>query len=97
MKWLLLPEVVFGAWFLPLKKCPALKRLVSGEPLFSTLEQYDAGCGWPSFTKPLHPENIKEKDDYTHGLIRTEVRSTGADSRRSVRPRPLKKPQIVSF
>ena len=54
--------------------------IVSGEPLFSSLEQYDAGCGWPSFTKPLQPDNIKEKDDYTHGMIRTEVRSAGADS-----------------
>ncbi len=54
--------------------------IVSGEPLFSSLEQYDAGCGWPSFTKPLQPDNIKEKDDYTRGLIRTEIRSIGADS-----------------
>ncbi|NLJ57028.1 MAG: peptide-methionine (R)-S-oxide reductase MsrB [Firmicutes bacterium] len=54
--------------------------IVSGEPLFSSREQYDAGCGWPSFTKPLQPDNIKEKVDYTHGLIRTEVRSKGADS-----------------
>lgn len=54
--------------------------IVSGEPLFSSLEQYDAGCGWPSFTKSLQPDNIKEKDDYTHGMMRTEVRSAGADS-----------------
>lgn len=54
--------------------------IVSGEPLFSSREQYDAGCGWPSFTKPLQPDNIKEKADYTHGLIRTEVRSREADS-----------------
>jgi peptide methionine sulfoxide reductase msrA/msrB len=54
--------------------------VVSGEPLFSSREQYDAGCGWPSFTKPLQPGNIKEKADYTHGLMRTEVRSKGADS-----------------
>jgi peptide methionine sulfoxide reductase msrA/msrB len=54
--------------------------IVSGEPLFSSLEKYDSGSGWPSFTKPLHAENIEEKSDHTHGLVRTEVRSKGADS-----------------
>ena len=54
--------------------------VVSGEPLFSTRDQYDAGCGWPSFTRPLHPENIVELVDTSHGMIRTEVRSLGADS-----------------
>lgn len=54
--------------------------VVSGEPLFSSRDKYEAGSGWPSFTKPLQPHNIKEKVDYTHGLTRTEVRSTGADS-----------------
>jgi peptide methionine sulfoxide reductase msrA/msrB len=54
--------------------------IVSGEPLFSTKDQFDAGCGWPSFTKPLHPENIKTELDLSHGMIRTEVRSRKADS-----------------
>lgn len=54
--------------------------IVSGEPLFSSLDKYDAGCGWPSFTKPLHKENIVERKDTSHGMIRTEVRSKGADS-----------------
>lgn len=54
--------------------------VVSGEPLFSSLDKFDAGCGWPSFTKPLKPENVKEKTDLSHGMTRTEVRSTGADS-----------------
>lgn len=54
--------------------------IVSGEPLFSSLDQYDAGCGWPSFTKPLHADQIVEKLDKSHGMIRTEVRSREADS-----------------
>ncbi|MEG6615933.1 peptide-methionine (R)-S-oxide reductase MsrB [Peptococcaceae bacterium 1198_IL3148] len=54
--------------------------IVSGEPLFSSLDKFDSGCGWPSFTKPLQPENIKEKTDRSFNMLRTEVRSEGADS-----------------
>ncbi|WP_373231129.1 peptide-methionine (R)-S-oxide reductase MsrB [Cohnella sp.] len=54
--------------------------IVSGEPLFSSRDQFDAGCGWPSFSKPLHGGIIKEHQDATHGMIRTEVRSREADS-----------------
>ncbi|MFC4619965.1 peptide-methionine (S)-S-oxide reductase MsrA [Camelliibacillus cellulosilyticus] len=54
--------------------------IVSGEPLFSTKDQYDAGCGWPSFTRPLQKANIKENLDTSHGMIRTEVRSKYGDS-----------------
>lgn len=54
--------------------------IVSGEPLFSSGDKYDAGCGWPSFTKPLEDDHIKEEFDTSHGMRRTEVRSTHGDS-----------------
>ena len=54
--------------------------VVSGEPLFSSRDQYDAGCGWPSFTRPLDAGRVYEKQDLSHGMVRTEVRSHGADS-----------------
>jgi len=54
--------------------------IVSGEPLFSSLDKFDSGCGWPSFSKPLVDGEIKELHDDSHGMIRTEVRSSTADS-----------------
>ena len=53
--------------------------IIDGTPLFSSLDKYDAGCGWPSFTNPLAPTDIIEKNDYSHFMIRTEVRSRSAD------------------
>ena len=54
--------------------------VVSGEPLFTSRDKFDSGCGWPSFTRPIKPEVLREKADHSHGMIRTEVRSTRADS-----------------
>ncbi|MCA1058435.1 peptide-methionine (R)-S-oxide reductase MsrB [Rossellomorea aquimaris] len=54
--------------------------IVSGKPLFSSKDKYDAGCGWPSFTKPIDEQEISEKEDRSHFMIRTEVRSKEADS-----------------
>jgi methionine-R-sulfoxide reductase len=54
--------------------------VITGEPLFSSRDKYDSGSGWPSFTQPLVPENIIEKEDSSHGMRRTEVRSRIGDS-----------------
>ncbi|MFT6330646.1 MAG: peptide-methionine (R)-S-oxide reductase [Bermanella sp.] len=54
--------------------------IVSGEPLFASSAKYESGCGWPSFTKPIEPLNVNEITDSSHGMSRTEVRSSFGDS-----------------
>ena len=54
--------------------------ILSGEPLFSSTDKYDAGCGWPSFSKTIDKKAVAEKHDQSHGMQRIEVRSQKADS-----------------
>lgn len=54
--------------------------IVSGEPLFTSMDKYNSGCGWPAFTKPISDDAVTESTDLSHGMIRTEVRSSGVDS-----------------
>ncbi|MGI6204386.1 MAG: peptide-methionine (R)-S-oxide reductase MsrB [Anaerovoracaceae bacterium] len=53
--------------------------VTTGEPLFASVDKYDAGCGWPSFTKPISPDVIVEKPDDSEGMQRTEIRSRSGD------------------
>ena len=73
-------EPAFDNEFWDKKDAGIYVDVVSGEPLFASTKKYDSGCGWPSFTEPLVPENVKENSDRAFGMVRTEVRSTHADS-----------------
>lgn len=54
--------------------------IVSGEPLFSSIDKFDAGCGWPSFTQPIKAKNVDQNTDFSHGMIRTEVTSKSSQN-----------------
>ncbi|TRW88942.1 peptide-methionine (R)-S-oxide reductase MsrB [Mycolicibacterium sp. 018/SC-01/001] len=54
--------------------------VVSGEPLFASVDKFESGSGWPSFTRPVDPDNVISKRDFSHLMIRTEVRSAHGDS-----------------
>jgi peptide-methionine (R)-S-oxide reductase len=73
-------EPAFDNEFWDKKEAGIYVDIVSGEPLFASLQKFDSGCGWPSFTIPLEPDNVVEHQDKTHGMIRTEVRSVHGDS-----------------
>jgi len=73
-------EPPFRNAFYDSKKPGIYVDIVSGEPLFSSLDKFDSGCGWPSFSRPLAEKSVLERADKTHGMERTEVRSKEADS-----------------
>ncbi len=73
-------ETAFRNEYWDNKKPGIYVDVVTGEPLFSSLDKYKSGTGWPSFTKPLEPENVVEKKDYKLVFPRTEVRSRWGDS-----------------
>ncbi len=73
-------ERAYANEYLDNKKEGIYVDIVSGEPLFASVDKYDSRTGWPSFTKPLEPENIVEKEDRNFFMVRTELRSKHADS-----------------
>ncbi|MGO9874850.1 MAG: peptide-methionine (R)-S-oxide reductase MsrB [Acidimicrobiia bacterium] len=73
-------EPAFDNEFWDKKEAGIYVDIVSGEPLFASTKKFDSGCGWPSFTIPLEPANVVENVDTSHGMFRTEVRSSHGDS-----------------
>jgi peptide-methionine (R)-S-oxide reductase len=73
-------EPAFDNDFWDKKEAGIYVDIVSGQPLFASTEKFDSGCGWPSFTVPLEPDNVVEHADTTYGMMRTEVRSSHGDS-----------------
>jgi len=73
-------ERAFGNEYWDNKASGIYVDVVSGEPLFASNAKYDSGSGWPSFFEPLISENVVEKSDRSHGMLRTEVRSRHGDS-----------------
>jgi methionine-R-sulfoxide reductase len=73
-------ERAFKNAYWDLKEDGIYVDIVSGEPLFSSLDKFDSGTGWPSFTKPIGPATVREKADWGLFGVRTEVRSRYADS-----------------
>jgi peptide-methionine (R)-S-oxide reductase len=73
-------EPAFDNEFWDHKQAGIYVDVVSGEPLFASTKKFDSGCGWPSFTTPIERRNVVEKEDRSHGMIRSEVRSVHGDS-----------------
>ena len=73
-------EPAFRNEFWDLKDAGLYVDVVSGEPLFASVDKFDSGCGWPSFTRPVASERVIEHVDRSFGMKRIEVRSTTADS-----------------
>src|SRR5271169_4495232 len=73
-------EPAFDNEFWDKKEAGIYVDVVSGEPLFASTSKFDSGCGWPSFTAPLEPDNVAELKDRSFGMTRIEVRSTHGDS-----------------
>lgn len=73
-------EAPFRNEYFDNKKKGIYVDITTGEPLFLSSDKYDSGCGWPSFTRPIEKDLIQEKNDLTHGMVRTEVRSKTGDA-----------------
>ena len=73
-------ERAFTGEFWDMKEPGLYVDVVSGEPLFSSDDKFDSGCGWPSFTRPLIEDHVSERTDTQFGMVRTEVRSAHGDS-----------------